>query len=94
MSEDYGLAGEVVEGFMTLGNVARAMVLQGMKEYTRQTFGEQAVTLFGDEESIGGSSGGGSKRGVIKMKDYPEDNLEFAKLLASKCKILVYHAGI
>ena len=70
------------------------MVLQGMKEYSRQTFGEEALSLFGDEE--GGSSlssGGGKKKGTIKLKDYPEDSLEYAKLLVSKCKILVYHAG-
>jgi len=52
------LAGEIVHEFTTVGNVARAMILQGMKEYTKQTFGEEAVeSLFGDEEGSGSGSG-------------------------------------
>jgi hypothetical protein len=31
------------------------MVLQGMKEYAKSTFGEEVLTLFGDQE-IGSST--------------------------------------
>ena len=53
MKDDYFLAGEVVEGFIELGNVARAMVLQGMKEYSKITFGEEVLALFGEEDGEG-----------------------------------------
>eukprot|EP01091_Cochliopodium_minus_P002604 TRINITY_DN1244_c1_g1_i1.p1 TRINITY_DN1244_c1_g1~~TRINITY_DN1244_c1_g1_i1.p1 ORF type:complete len:231 (-),score=82.00 TRINITY_DN1244_c1_g1_i1:36-728(-) len=57
--EDVFLAGDVVNGFQELGKVARAMVIQGMKEYTRTTFGDEAVELFGED----GNSGGGIVKG-------------------------------
>jgi len=67
MSDDFERAGEVVEEFITIGNVARAMVLRGMKEYARQVFGDEALELFGDEE-FGGSSGGSSKPSKSKLQ--------------------------
>eukprot|EP01091_Cochliopodium_minus_P017619 TRINITY_DN6953_c0_g1_i2.p1 TRINITY_DN6953_c0_g1~~TRINITY_DN6953_c0_g1_i2.p1 ORF type:complete len:114 (-),score=32.87 TRINITY_DN6953_c0_g1_i2:37-378(-) len=73
MSNDFYLAGEVVKEFISIGNVARAMVLQGMKEYTRQTFGEEALSLFGEDGGFSGSSGvSGGKGGKSKLaiKDY------------------------
>eukprot|EP01091_Cochliopodium_minus_P009310 TRINITY_DN226_c0_g1_i1.p1 TRINITY_DN226_c0_g1~~TRINITY_DN226_c0_g1_i1.p1 ORF type:complete len:282 (-),score=102.15 TRINITY_DN226_c0_g1_i1:279-1124(-) len=94
MSSDFKLAGQVVREFLSIGNVARAMVLQGMKEYSRQTFGEETLELFGEDGgSLGGSGGGHKGKNPLNLKDYPENNLEFAKLLAKKYKILVYHAG-
>ena len=48
MEDDYYLAGEIVRDFLTIGNVARAMILEGMKESVKQTFGEEAVELFGE----------------------------------------------
>eukprot|EP01091_Cochliopodium_minus_P019196 TRINITY_DN79_c0_g1_i1.p1 TRINITY_DN79_c0_g1~~TRINITY_DN79_c0_g1_i1.p1 ORF type:complete len:252 (-),score=74.69 TRINITY_DN79_c0_g1_i1:57-812(-) len=69
MSNDFKLSGEVVKAFISIGPVARAMVLQGMKEYTKNTFGEEALELFGEYE-IGSGSGstGGSKTSVKKGK--------------------------
>jgi len=58
------MAAEIVRDYQTIGNVARAMILQGMKECVRQTFGEEAVEKFG-EDTIGGgsrSSGGSGKK--------------------------------
>ena len=67
MTDQFLLAGEIVEGFISLSNIPRAMILQGMKEYTRITFGEEAVGLFGgeDQEEKGGSS---KKVGKTKMR--------------------------
>eukprot|EP01091_Cochliopodium_minus_P012281 TRINITY_DN368_c0_g1_i1.p1 TRINITY_DN368_c0_g1~~TRINITY_DN368_c0_g1_i1.p1 ORF type:complete len:233 (+),score=83.62 TRINITY_DN368_c0_g1_i1:30-728(+) len=65
--EQFTLAGEVVKEFVSIGNVARAMVLQGMKEYTKNTFGEEALELFGED---GGSSigGGSSRQSKVNLK--------------------------
>eukprot|EP01091_Cochliopodium_minus_P006644 TRINITY_DN16656_c1_g1_i1.p1 TRINITY_DN16656_c1_g1~~TRINITY_DN16656_c1_g1_i1.p1 ORF type:complete len:290 (-),score=91.77 TRINITY_DN16656_c1_g1_i1:18-818(-) len=65
---DFHLAGQVVFEFSSLGNVARAMVVQGMKEYAKQTFGEEALALFGEEESSSGSSGSKPRRGGKSQK--------------------------
>ena len=44
--DDFQFAGEVVSEFINIGKIARAMVLQGMKEYVKSTFGEEAVAKF------------------------------------------------
>eukprot|EP01091_Cochliopodium_minus_P002598 TRINITY_DN1244_c0_g1_i1.p1 TRINITY_DN1244_c0_g1~~TRINITY_DN1244_c0_g1_i1.p1 ORF type:complete len:215 (-),score=59.13 TRINITY_DN1244_c0_g1_i1:51-695(-) len=69
--EDVFIAGEVVEQFQSIGPVARAMVLQGMKEYTKNTFGEEALELFGESE-VSSSSGG--KRGKKIQFEWETNN--------------------
>ena len=67
MSDDFSLAGEIVSEFTQVGPIARAMLLQGMKESTRITFGEEALSLFGEEEESS-PKGGNQKTKKMKLK--------------------------
>eukprot|EP01091_Cochliopodium_minus_P017975 TRINITY_DN718_c0_g1_i1.p1 TRINITY_DN718_c0_g1~~TRINITY_DN718_c0_g1_i1.p1 ORF type:complete len:290 (-),score=99.11 TRINITY_DN718_c0_g1_i1:23-811(-) len=57
-----------------------------MKEYTRQTFGEEAVELFGGDEI----SGGGGSRSTGKLN---EEGIEFENFVPKSIKFAYLHSS-
>eukprot|EP01091_Cochliopodium_minus_P015233 TRINITY_DN535_c0_g1_i1.p1 TRINITY_DN535_c0_g1~~TRINITY_DN535_c0_g1_i1.p1 ORF type:complete len:228 (-),score=71.31 TRINITY_DN535_c0_g1_i1:50-733(-) len=63
--EQFLLAGDIVQGFQELGNVSRAMVVRGMKESMKLTFGEDSLSLFGEDEEGGSVNPKGTELSII-----------------------------
>eukprot|EP01091_Cochliopodium_minus_P008201 TRINITY_DN1814_c0_g1_i1.p1 TRINITY_DN1814_c0_g1~~TRINITY_DN1814_c0_g1_i1.p1 ORF type:complete len:268 (-),score=67.91 TRINITY_DN1814_c0_g1_i1:73-876(-) len=77
-NNDYRLAGEIVIGYKSIGEVARAMILEGMKEHTKNTFGEESLILFAgmdeDEDDTSSSTRSSIRGPKLKVETLKWDS--------------------